>query len=139
MGRVTILRRKNLTKSGLKQYIKPYLLRNLSVISSNQVWCTVITYIPMKHGYLYLTAYIDVYSRKIVGWGLSNAITVDWCLDVLKRAISQHGGPEIINRDQGSQYTSSMWQSFMEQNGIQISMDGKCRALDNIWIERFWK
>ena len=139
MGRETIFRRKNLTKSGLKQYIKPYLLRNLSVIRSNQVWCTDITYIPMKHGFLYLTAYIDVYSRKIVGWGLSNTMTVDWCLDVLKRAISQHGCPEIINSDQGSQYTSSMWQSFMEQNGIQISMDGKGRALENIWIERFWK
>ena len=139
MGRETIFRRKNLTKSGLKQYIKPYLLRNLSVVRSNQVWCTDITYIPMKHGFLYLTAYIDVYSRKIVGWGLSNTMTVDWCLDVLKRAISQHGCPEIINSDQGSQYTSSMWQSFMEQNGIQISMDGKGRALDNIWIERFWK
>ena len=88
MGRETIFRRKNLTKSGLKQYIKPYLLRNLSVVRSNQVWCTDITYIPMKHGFLYLTAYIDVYSRKIVGWGLSNTMTVDWCLDVLKRAIS---------------------------------------------------
>ena len=139
MGRETIFRRKNLTKSGLKQYIKPYLLRDLSVSRSNQVWCTDITYIPMKHGFLYMTAYIDVYSRKIVGWGLSNTMTVDWCLDVFKRAISEYGCPEIINSDQGSQYTSSMWQSFMEQNGIQISMDGKGRALDNIWIERFWK
>jgi putative transposase len=82
MGRETIFRRKNLTKSGLKQYIKPYLLRILSVVRSNQAWCTDITYIPMKHGFPYLTAYIDVYGRKIVGWGLSNTMTVDWCLDV---------------------------------------------------------
>lgn len=76
MGRTTIFRRKNLTKSGLKQYIKPYLLKDLSVSRSNQVWCTDITYIPMKHGFLYLTAYIDVYSRKIVGWGLSNTMNL---------------------------------------------------------------
>ncbi len=115
------------------------MLKNLNVIRTNLIWCSDITFCPMKYGSLYLTAYIDVYSRKIVGWGLSNTLTVDWCLLVLKRAIPQHECPEIINSDQGSQYTSSMWQSFMEQNGIQISMDGKGRALDNIWIERFCK
>jgi transposase InsO family protein len=92
-----------------------------------------------ENGFPYLTAYSDVYSRKIVGWGLSNAMIVVRWFDVMKYAISKDGCLEIFNSDQGSQYTSSMWQSFMEQNGIQKFMDGKGRALDNIWIERFRK
>lgn len=139
MGRETIFQRKNLTKSGLKAYIKPYLLKDLNITRANQVWCTDITYIPMRHGFMYLTAFIDVYSRKIVGWGLNNTMDTEWCLEVLEHAIATHGCPEIINSDQGSQYTSSMWQSFMDKNVIRISMDGKGRALDNVWIERFWK
>ena len=86
-----------------------------------------------------MTAFIDVYSRKIVGWGISNSMSKQWCLDVLKDAISRHGKPEIINSDQGSQYTSFAWTNHLEKEGIKISMDGKGRATDNIWIERFWK
>lgn len=139
MGRQTIYRRKNLTKQGLKEFIKPYLLKGLKITHANQVWCTDITYIPMKHGFMYLTAIIDVYSRKIVGWGISNTMSAEWCLQVLEEAIATHGRPEIVNSDQGSQYTSAMWTQYLERKGIQISMDGKGRALDNVWIERFWR
>jgi putative transposase len=131
MGRQTIYRRKNLTKQGMREFIKPYLLNGLDITHANQVWCTDITYIPMRHGFMYLTAIIDVYSRKIVGWGISNSLSAQWCKNVLQDAISKYGKPEIINSDQGTQY--------LESQGIKISMDGKGRALDNIWIERFWK
>jgi putative transposase len=139
MGRQTIYRRKNLTKMALREFIKPYLLRGLQITHANQVWCTDITYIPMAKGFMYMTAYIDVYSRKIVGWGISNSMSKQWCLEVLKDAISKYGKPEIINSDQGSQYTSSAWTNYLEKEGIRISMDGKGRATDNVWIERFWK
>ena len=139
MGRETIYRRKNLTKLGMKEYIRPYLLNGLQITRANQVWCTDITYIPMRHGFMYLTAIIDVYSRKIVGWGISNSLAAQWCKNVLQEAISKYGEPEIINSDQGSQYTSALWTQYLEELGIKISMDGKGRALDNIWIERFWK
>ena len=86
-----------------------------------------------------MTAFIDVYSRKIVGWGISNSMSKQWCLEVLKDAIEQHGRPEIINSDQGSQYTSFAWTNYLEKQEIKISMDGKGRATDNAWIERFWK
>jgi putative transposase len=139
MGRQTIYRRKNLTKQGGKEFIKPYLLRGLDITHANQVWCTDITYIPMRDGYMYLTAIIDVYSRKIVGWGISNSLTAQWCKDVMEDAIAHNGKPEIVNTDQGTQYTSALWTQYLESMGIQISMDGKGRALDNIWIERFWR
>jgi len=86
-----------------------------------------------------MTAFIDVYSRKIVGWGISNSMSKQWCLDVLNDAIARHGKPEIINSDQGSQYTSFAWTNYLEKENIRISMDGKGRATDNVWIERFWK
>lgn len=139
MGRQTIYRKKNLTKQGLKEFIKPYLLKDLTITHANQVWCTDITYIPMKHGFMYLTAIIDVYSRKIVGWSISNTMTAQWCNDVLKDAIKAYGKPEIVNSDQGSQYTSAIWTQYLEAHDISVSMDGKGRALDNVWIERFWK
>ena len=139
MGRETLYRRKHLTKLGLKQFIKPYLLRGLTIDRPNQVWSTDITYIPMQKGFMYLTAIIDVYSRKIVGWGLSNTLTADWCKAVLQEAIAAFGKPEIVNSDQGAQYTSAAWLQYLEREGIRVSMDGKGRATDNIWIERFWK
>jgi len=139
MGHQTIYRRKNLTKGALKEFIKPYLLRGLKITQANQVWCTDITYIPMARGFMYLTAFIDVYSRKIVGWGISNSMSKQWVLGVLEEAIANYGKPEIINSDQGSQYTSFAWTNYLEKHGIKISMDGKGRATDNAWIERFWK
>lgn len=139
MGHQTMYRRKNLTKGALREFIKPYLLRGLKITHANQVWCTDITYIPMAKGFLYMTAFIDVYSRKIVGWGISNSMSKKWCLEVLKDAVERHGKPEIVNSDQGSQYTSPGWINYLEENHIKVSMDGKGRATDNAWIERFWK
>jgi len=139
MGHETIYRRKNLTKGALKAFIKPYLLRGLAITHANQVWCTDITYIPMAKGFMYMTAIMDVYSRKIMAWGISNSMSKQWCLDVLESAITKNGKPEIINSDQGSQYTSPSWINYLEDRGIKVSMDGKGRATDNAWIERFWK
>lgn len=139
MGRETLYRRKNLTRSGLREYIRPYLLRNLEIERPNQVWVTDITYIPMRKGFMYLTAVMDVYSRKILSWGISNSQDGKWCREVLEEAIAAYGRPEIVNSDQGSQYTSGLWINYLEGLGIRVSMDGKGRALDNIYIERFWR
>lgn len=139
MGRETLYRRKNLTKSGLREYIRPYLLRNLKIERPNQVWVTDITYIPMQKGFMYLTAVMDVYSRKILSWGISNSQDAKWCKQVLEEAIREYGRPEIVNSDQGSQYTSALWINYLEGLDIKVSMDGKGRALDNVYIERFWK
>jgi putative transposase len=105
----TIYRLKNLTKQGVKEFIKPYLLRGLDKTRANQVWCTDITYVPMRNGFMYLTAIIDVYSRKIVGWSISNSLTSQWFKNVLEEAISKYGKPQIVNSDQGTQYTSALW------------------------------
>lgn len=139
MGRETLYRRKNLTKSGLREYIRPYLLRNLKIERPNQVWVTDITYIPMQKGFMYLTAVMDVYSRKILTWGISNSQDAKWCKQVLEEAIREYGRPETVNSDQGSQYTSALWINCLEGLDIKVSMDGKGRALDNVYIERFWK
>lgn len=139
MGHQTVYRVRNLTKLGHSEYIKPYLLRNLKIERSNQVWCTDITYIPMRKGFMYLTALMDVYSRKILSWEISNSMTAEWVIEVLENAIEKHGKPEIINSDQGTQYTSKIWTDYLETQRIKISMDGKGRATDNTWIERFWK
>jgi putative transposase len=121
------------------KYKYPYLLRGMKIDRSNQVWCTDITYIPMKKGYLYLTAIIDVYSRYIIHWSISNTMEASWVCQMVKEAIAKHGKPEILNSDQGSQYTSDEYIKLLKENGIRISMDGKGRALDNIYIERFWR
>ena len=98
-----------------------------------------ITYIPMKQGFMYLTAIIDLKSRYIVNWSVSNTMSAEWCAQVLETAIQIHGKPEIFNTDQGSQFTSDVFINVLKENNIQISMDGKGRAIDNIFIERFWK
>lgn len=131
--------RRHLTVLGEKQYIYPYLLRKLSIERSNQVWEIDITYVPMKSGFLYLTAVIDVYSRMIVGWGLANTLDAPVSLEVIKQAVEQYGCPEILNSDQGSQFTCKEYVEYLKKEKIQISMDGKGRALDNIYIERFWR
>jgi putative transposase len=120
-------------------YKYPYLLRNLSITRPNQVWQTDITYIPMFRGFMYLAAIIDAYSRKIVGWSISNTMSTKWCIELLEDTIKVHGKPEIHNSDQGSQYTSGEYIKTLKNHEIQISMDGKGRALDNIYIERFWR
>lgn len=120
--------------------IYPYLLRGLKVDRPNQVWATDITYIPVRGGYLYLVAVIDLYSRFIVGWSLSNTMEAAWCKETLEEAVRVHGKPEIVNTDQGSQFTSDLFVNFVtEKLQIKLSMDGKGRAIDNVFIERFWR
>lgn len=139
MGLMAIYPKRNLSKLGLKKYIYPYLLKGMKINRPNQVWAIDITYIPMKNGFMYLTAIIDVYSRSIVGWGISNTLEAEASLNVLKQAIQCHGKPDIINSDQGSQFTCVDWVDYLKEEGIKISMDGKGRAIDNIFIERFWR
>lgn len=124
---------------GKKHKIFPYLLRNLNITASNQVWAMDITYIPVQGGYLYLCAVIDLYSRFVVGWSLSNTMTSEWCRDTVETAIGKYGKPEIFNTDQGSQFTADLFTEFITKQGIALSMDGKGRALDNIFIERLWR
>ena len=140
MGIDAIYPKKRLSVLGEASYIKPYLLRGLDITRRNQVWSIDITYIPMRKGFMYLTAIIDVYSRFIVGWNLHNTLDASNCIEVLESAISRYGAPEIINSDQGSQFTSNDWSEACDKHpSMQVSMDGRGRAKDNIWIERFWR
>src|SRR4030043_809929 len=139
MGLMAIYPKRNLSKLGLIKYIRPYLLKGMKIERSNQVWAIDITYIPMKNGFLYLTAIIDLYSRYIVVWGISNTLDAEASLLVMKQAIKEYGKPEIINSDQGSQFTCEDWIEHMTTEGILVSMDGKGRVIDNIFIERFWR
>jgi len=117
----------------------PYLLRNLKVERVNQVWATDITYIPMPKGLFYLMAVIDLKSRYVIGWSISNTMDAEWCKETMEECVKKHGAPEIVNTDQGSQFTSEVFTSYLLREGIQISMDGKGRAIDNIFIERLWR
>lgn len=138
MGIEAYYSKPNLSKLGRAKYVRPYLLRKINVTKPNQVWSTDITYIRMPHGHAYLYAIIDVYSRLIVGWGLYTTLEARNAIEVLDRAVDEYGVPEIINSDQGSQYTSRDWIETLESKHIKISMDGRGRCLDNHWIERFW-
>lgn len=135
----TIYREPHTTTSDKTHYKYPYLLRGLRIVRCNQVWAMDITYIPMKTGFMYLTAIIDLHSRYVVQWSLSNTMSAEWCTEVLKEAIKNHGTPEIFNTDQGSQFTSEIFINTLIDNDIKISMDGRGRALDNIFIERLWR
>lgn len=139
MGLMAIYPKKNLSRLGQAKYIRPYLLKGLTIDHPNQVWAIDITYIPMPKGFLYLTAILDVYSRYVVGWCISNTLDAACCLNLTKDAIKRYGKPEIINSDQGSQFTCHEWIELLEKEEIKISMDGKGRAIDNIFIERFWR
>jgi putative transposase len=135
----TIYRTPRTTFSDKTSYKYPYLLKDLAITRCNQVWATDITYIPMKTGFLYLTAVIDLYSRKVLNWSLSNTMSAEWCTKVVQEAVEMYGKPDIFNTDQGVQYTSELFISMLKKNEIQISMDGKGRAIDNIFIERLWR
>jgi putative transposase len=119
--------------------IYPYLLSGLTVDRANQVWSSDITYLPMAHGFMYLVAILDVASRKVLTFRLSNTLTADFCVEALEEAMSRFGRPEIFNTDQGSQFTSDEWIKVLEDAGVAISMDGKGRWIDNVFIERLWR
>lgn len=139
VGWRTIYQQPRTTHADKASYKYPYLLKGLAITHRNQVWEVDITYLPMAKGFMYLYAVIDVYSRFIVGWGISNSMTAEWCAGITKEAIEAHGEPQITNSDQGSQFTSDAHVTLLEGKGIKISMDGKGRAIDNIFIERFWR
>ena len=117
----------------------PYLLRGMEIDTPNQVWCTDITYIPMRKGFLYLVAIMDWYSRKVLSWRLSSTMDTDFCVDALEEALTKYGTPEIFNTDQGSQFTSMAFINTLESHSIRVSMDGRGRWRDNVMIERLWR
>jgi putative transposase len=139
MGLQAIYPKPRTTIINKKEYKYPYLLNNIIIAKPNQVWATDITYIKTGVGFVYLIALIDWFSRFIISWKLSISMTTDFCLDVLNQGIKAHKKPEIINTDQGSQFTSNEWVKQLDDNNIKISMDGKGRWVDNVYIERFWR
>jgi putative transposase len=119
--------------------VYPYLLRGLEVTRPDQVWCTDITYIPLSQGFAYLVAVMDWWSRAVLSWRLSNSLSEDFCLEALDEALRHHGPPEIFNTDQGSQFSAARWIARLKAEAIRISMDGKGRCLDNVFVERLWR
>ena len=117
----------------------PYLLRNVAVDEADHGWCADITYIPMQRGFLYLVAIMDWATRAVLSWRLSNSMDADFCVEALEEAIDRHGRPKIFNTDQGSQFTSYDFARVLKDNDIRISMDGKGRWMDNVFIERLWR
>ena len=139
MGVEAIYRKPNTSKPAQGHKIYPYLLRNVAVTRANQVWSTDISYIPMKRGFVYLIAVIDWFSRRVLSWKLSITMDVSFCLEALDEALKKYGKPEIFNTDQGSQFTSIDFTGRLKKEGIAISMDGKGRWCDNVFVERFWR
>ena len=138
MGLEAVYPKPRLSVGGAGHKVYPYLLRNVAIERADQVWSTDITYIPMPNGFMYLTAVIDWYSRYVLSWKLSNTLDVAFCLEALEEALSQ-GCPEVFNTDQGVQYTSAAFTGRLEAAGVRVSMDGRGRCLDNVFVERLWR
>ena len=138
MGLKAIYRRPRTSKPTPGNKIYPYLLNSIEITRPNQVWAADITYIPMARGFMYLVAIIDWYSRYVLSWRLSNTLDVDFCIEALEEALRK-GSPDIFNTDQGSQFTSEAFTGLLERHGVRISMDGKGRYSDNLFIERLWR
>jgi putative transposase len=134
-----LYRRPNTSKPAPGHTVYPYLLRNVAVARPNQVWAMDITYIPMARGFVYLAAVVDWFSRKVLAWRLSIALSADFCVEALEEALDRHGRPEIFNTDQGSQFTSADFINVLKNAGIAISMDGKGAWRDNVFVERLWR
>ncbi len=139
MGIEALYRKPNTSKQNPKHKIYPYLLRALVIDRPNQVWAMDITYIPMAHGHVYLTVVLDWFSRKVLSWRVSNTMDTSFCLDALNEAVEQFGIPQIVNTDQGSQFTSAAFTGRLKELGIRISMDGKGAWRDNVFVERLWR
>src|SRR5450631_988681 len=139
MGLEAIYQKPNTSLGHPDHKVYPYLLRGLLIDRANQVWCADITYIPMAKGFVYLVAVMDWFSRRVLAWRLSITMETDFCVDALREAMDRHGRPEIFNTDQGVQFTSAAFLDELSSQGVQISMDGKGRFLDNIFIERLWR
>jgi len=139
MGLEAIYRKPRTSIAQPGNYTYPYLLKDLRIDRPNQVWATDITYLPMTKGFSYLVAIIDLYSRRVMSWQLSNTMDVSFCKEALEEAIERYGPPEIFNSDQGSQFTSNSFTEILKSHSIKISMDGKRRWVDNVFIERLWR
>jgi putative transposase len=139
LGLAAIYQRPNTSKPAAAHKIYPYLLRGLAIERVNQVWCSDVTYIPMAKGFLYLVVIMDWVSRAVLAWRVSNTLGADFCVEALEEALSRYGRPEIFNTDQGSQFTSDDFTGTLKRHGIMISMDGKGRCMDNIFVERLWR
>ena len=139
MRLVAIYQRPNTSKAAPEHTKYPYLLGGLTIDRVNQVWCSDITYIPLARGFIYLVAIMDWHSRAVLAWRLSNTLHADFCVEALEEALRRFGRPEIFNTDQGSQFTSTDFTGVLKAHGIKISMDGKGRCMDNIFIERLWR
>jgi putative transposase len=139
MGLVTMYPKPRFNLASKEDYKYPYLLNKLMISRPNQVWGTDITYIPIETGYLYLIAILDLFSRYVISWILSNNMGVDFCIKALEKALKNGFKPEIMNSDQGVQFTSKAWTNVLKQQGITISMSGKGRCWDNIFVERLWR
>jgi len=139
MGIVAIYPKAKTSKPGKGHKIYPYLLRNLVIDRPNQVWATDITYLPMAKGFVYLVAIMDWHSRRVLSWRLSNTLDSDFCVDALEEALSRYGSPEIFNTDQGAQFTSESFTGVLKKANVDISMDGKGRWMDNVFVERLWR
>jgi putative transposase len=139
MGLMPIYQKPNTSRPAKGHKTYPYLLRGLRVDRPNQVWSADITYLPMKRGFLYLIAIMDWHTRKVLAWRISNTYEAEFCVEALNEAIHRFGPPEMMNTDQGSQFTSFAWTDRLKQSGVKISMDGKGRCIDNIFIERLWR
>ncbi len=139
MGLTPIYQAPKTSVKCLENKVYPYLLRNLKIDQPGHVWCADITYIPMRRGFLYLVAVMDWHSRKVLAWRLSNTMEASFCVEALEEALSKHGPPQIINTDQGSQFTGLEWTETVKSAGAKVSMDGKGRWMDNVFIERLWR
>lgn len=139
MGLAALYPKRNLSLANQAHKVYPYLLKNIVIDRPNQAWATDITYIPMARGFVYLCAVIDWYSRRVLSWRLSNTLDTRFCIDALEEALERHGPPDIFNTDQGSQFTSDDFTQVLKDNGIRISMDGKGRWVDNVFVERLWR
>lgn len=139
LGLVAIYQRPNTSKPAAAHSIYPYLLGGLAIERANQVWCSDVTYIPMAKGFLYLVVIMDWASRAVLAWRLSNTLGADFCVEALEEALARYGRPEIFNTDQGSQFTSADFTGTLKRHGVTISMDGKGRCMDNIFVERLWR
>lgn len=141
MGLQTLYRKPktSLPGTGPEHRVYPYLLKGLTIDTPNQVWAADITYIPMARGFLYLVAIMDWTSRKVLAWRSSNTLTPDFCVEALNEALTKYGTPEIFNTDQGAQFTSSAFTKVLESRGVRLSMDGRGRWVDNVFVERLWR
>jgi putative transposase len=139
MGIRTLYRRPRTSIPARGATIYAYLLENVVIERPNQVWASDLTYLPMAHGFLYLMAILDIASRKVLAWRLSNTMSADFCVEALEEALGKFGHPEIFNTDQGSQFTSEDWLAPLKARGVAISMDGKGRWIDNVFVERLWR